>query len=111
MTSEEAGCTFHVDHGMSLREGSMIWVAVRPEKISIGKAPPAEATYNAVAGQVMDLGYLGNLSIYRIKLESGKMVRVTSQNQRRSSEAERNVDWDDKVYLTWESSSPVVLTE
>jgi putrescine transport system ATP-binding protein len=111
VASEEAGCTFHVDHSLSLREGSAIWVAVRPEKISIAKVPPDDMTYNAVAGQVLDLGYLGNLSIYRIKLKSGKMVQVTSQNQRRSSDAQRNVDWDDKVYLTWESSSAVVLTE
>jgi putrescine transport system ATP-binding protein len=111
VSSEEAGCTFYVDHGLSVREGSLIWVAVRPEKIAIGKAPPADATYNAAKGQVMDLGYLGNLSIYRIKLESGKIVQVTSQNQRRSARDQRNVDWDDQVYLSWESSSPVVLTE
>ena len=111
VTSEEAGCDFYIDHGMSVREGSTVWVAVRPEKITLSKAPAQQNGVNMIKGNVRDVGYLGNLSIYRIELTSGKILQVSSQNERRSSRAERDVDWDDEVYLSWEPSSPVVLTE
>jgi len=107
--SEEAGCGFFIDHGISIRVGTTIWVAVRPEKIHISMEPPPKLDSNATKGKVLDLGYLGNLSIYRVRLGSGKIIQVTMPNQRRS--AEHKVEWDDEVFLTWEASSPVVLTE
>lgn len=111
VSSEEAGCDFFIDHGVSIREGTPVWVAIRPEKIAVGKTAPGDNTTNVVRGHVQDAGYLGNLSIYRIQLDSGKVLQVSSQNERRSSREERDVGWDDEVYLSWEPSSPVVLTE
>ena len=96
---------------MSVRRGTPVWVAVRPEKITISKSAAAGNGVNTIRGQVREVGYLGNLSIYRIALPSGKILQVSSQNERRSSREERGVDWDDEVTLTWEPSSPVVLTE
>ena len=109
--SGEAGCDCYIDHGASTREGSTVWVAVRPEKILIGKEPPADAQYNTIKGVVQDMGYYGNHSLFRIELGSGKVVQVSQPNLRRSSRSERGVEWDDQVYLTWEPSSAVVLTE
>ena len=111
VASEEAGCDFFIDHGVPIRRGTTVWVAVRPEKIVISKAPPTANETNVTRGKVRDVGYLGNLSIYRIELPNGKILQVSSQNERRSSREERDVDWDDEVYLSWEPSSPVVLTE
>jgi putrescine transport system ATP-binding protein len=62
-----------------------------------------------VRGVVDDLGYLGNLSLYRVILESGKMIQVSAQNRRRS--ASRFVEWDDKVWISWRPRSAVVLTD
>ena len=58
-----------------------------------------------------DIGYFGNLSTYRIKLDSGKLVEISRPNEKRSARDERDVTWDDVVYLTWDASSGVVLTE
>ena len=58
---------------------------------------------------VWDLGYYGNLSIYRIKTDAGMVVQVSAQNRVRS--AERSLEWDDEVYLSWDIQSSVVLTE
>ena len=60
-------------------------------------------------GVVDDLGYLGNRSLYRIRLESGKIVQVSSQNRRRS--VTRFLEWDDKVWISWRSRSAVVLLD
>ena len=87
--------------------GEPCWLAVRPEKILISKEPP-EAGRVAVKGVVHDLGYFGNLSIYRVELPSGYMLKVSAQNRRRS--ASKSVEWDDEVYLSWEAGSAVLLT-
>ena len=101
---------FYIDHGLSLKEDAEVWVAVRPEKIAISKAPADASGPNQLKGVVHDVGYLGNFSTYRVALASGKIVEVTHPNQRRPKGAEHAVDWDDEVHLSWEPSSAVVLT-
>jgi putrescine transport system ATP-binding protein len=56
---------------------------------------------------VDDLGYLGNLSLYRVRLESGKIILVSQQNRRRS--AERFVEWEDEIWVSWRPRSSIVL--
>lgn len=102
---------FYMDHGLSIKEGSNVWIAVRPEKIKISKEAPNNPSQNCLHGKVNDIGYMGNHSIYRVALPSGVIVSVTHQNQSRPKDAEHAVDWDDEVYLSWESSSSVVLTK
>ena len=60
-----------------------------------------------VRGTVQDIAYLGDLSIYLVKLASGKVVRVTQPNTSRHAEA---ITWEQQVYLSWDASSPVVVT-
>jgi putrescine transport system ATP-binding protein len=106
IASEEAGCPLYVSHGISALPGSAVWVAVRPEKIAIVRDKPADED-NCAKGVVDEIAYMGNLSVYHVKLESGKVVRVTLQNRLRDA-AER-ITWEDEVYLTWHSTSGVVL--
>ena len=89
--------------------GSAVCVAVRPEKIFISKHEPDNNEDTRLAGIVEDLGYFGNLSLYRIRLETGRIVQVSAQNSRRS--AERFLEWDDKVFISWRPRSAVLLTD
>ena len=43
----------------------------------------------------------------KINTATGKVVRVTQPNTSRHAEA---ITWDQQVYLTWDPSSPVVVT-
>ena len=52
---------------------------------------------------------MGDLSIYLVRLDSGKKVRVTQPNLVRGS-TER-LWWEERVHLHWEPSSAVVLME
>jgi putrescine transport system ATP-binding protein len=104
--SEELGGTIYVSHGISAAPGAVVWAAVRPEKIFMSTAPP-EGTDNVVRGSVQDIAYLGDLSIYLVKLPTGKVVRVTQPNTSRHAEA---ITWDQQVYLAWDATSPVVVT-
>ncbi|HEU4592813.1 MAG TPA: polyamine ABC transporter ATP-binding protein [Steroidobacteraceae bacterium] len=108
--SEELGGLIYIDHGISSAPGAMVWAAIRPEKINILRAPPADAAENCVRGVVKEIAYMGDLSIYLVKIDSGKTVRVTLPNVERLSDDER-ILWDETVWLTWHPSSPVVVTQ
>ena len=87
--------------------GQDVCVAVRPEKIFISLEEPDDNDAVRVRGVVDDLGYLGNRSLYRIRLETGRMIHVSRQNQRRS--AKRFVEWEDKIWVSWRARSSIVI--
>jgi putrescine transport system ATP-binding protein len=108
--SAELGGIVFVDHGISSAPGATVWAAIRPEKINILRTAPPDARENCVKGVVKEIAYMGDMSIYLVKIDSGKMVRVTQPNIERLSDDER-ILWEETVYLTWHSSSPVVVTQ
>src|SRR6202521_2645134 len=105
--SAELGGTIYVSHGISAPPGAIVWAAVRPEKIFMSTTAPAGGADNVVRGAVQDIAYLGDLSIYLVKLPTGKVVRVTQPNTSRHADA---IGWDQQVYLSWDATSPVVVT-
>ena len=107
--SDEAGETLTALGKQLVDVGQQIEVAVRPEKIFVSKEKPEASDDTCIEGIVDDLGYLGNRSLYRIKLASGKIVQVSSQNRRRS--INRFLEWEDKVWLSWRPRSAVVLLD
>ena len=87
--------------------GQNVCIAVRPEKIMISRDKPDDDEDVAIRGVVDDFGYLGNLSLYRIRLDTGRIIQVSRQNRRRSHK--RFVEWDDKVWISWRPRSSIVL--
>jgi putrescine transport system ATP-binding protein len=63
---------------------------------------------NYTQGIVREIAYLGDVSIYHVKLASGKTVFASVANQMRM--AERPITWEDEVYLSWRPESGVILT-
>src|SRR6187455_875628 len=108
--SDELGGIIYVDHGISAAPGAIVYTAIRPEKINLLRAQPADTSENCVKGVVKDIAYMGDMSIYLVQIESGKVVRVTLPNVERMSDDER-ILWDETVWLTWHGSSPVVVTQ
>ena len=110
VTSDELGGTFHVGHGVSAAPDATVWVALRPEKIVVSSERPEGDGDNRVEGVVSEVAYRGDQSIYLVKLASGRQMRVTQPNTLRQGMGGR-FRWDDKVWLSWDSSSPVVVTQ
>jgi putrescine transport system ATP-binding protein len=107
--SDEADCTIFIDHGVAAPPSAAIWVALRPEKISIARAPVVGAAReNCATGVVEDIAYMGDMSVYNVRLGTGKLVKVTRPNLIRRAEDE--ISWDDHVHLSWHAASGVVLT-
>ena len=93
----------------AMQIGDKVCIAIRPEKIFINQHESDNKEDTRFPGVVEDLGYFGNLSLYRIRLNSGKVVQVSAQNRRRSTE--RFLEWDDQVFISWSPHSAIVLTE
>jgi len=108
--SDELGGVVFVDHGISAAPGAAVWAAIRPEKINIQRTPPADTRENCVRGVVTEIAYMGDMSVYLVKIDTGKIVRVTLPNIERMSDDER-IQWDETVYLSWHPGSPVVVTQ
>jgi len=112
VNSKEAGTTLTALGKQPVEVGQKVDVAIRPEKIFVSKEKPenTEDTENTcIEGVVDDLGYLGNRSLYRIRLKSGKIVQVSSQNRRRS--VTRFLEWEDKVWISWRPGSTAILLD
>jgi putrescine transport system ATP-binding protein len=106
--SEELDKPIYIDHGISAAPSATVWAAIRPEKIEICSGQPS-AQENYAHGVVQEIAYMGDMSVYLVRLDSGKMVRVTQPNIRRHES--ETVTWEQSVYLHWHSSSPVVVSE
>jgi putrescine transport system ATP-binding protein len=106
----ELGCTLRAERCAAIGAGATVWTAIRPERINIGRQPPALPDgENAVCGTVREIAYMGDMSIYLVRIASGRMLRVTLPNIGRG--AERALAREESVWLSWHGSSPVVLTE
>jgi putrescine transport system ATP-binding protein len=96
-------------HEQSLDPGSRCAIGVRPEKLLISTDAPTREGYTVARGVVEDLAYYGNRSLYRVRSQNGRVIQVSAQNYQRS--AELLLEWDDEVFLSWDSACSVVLTE
>lgn len=107
----------YLNHGVNGPFSADIWVALRPEKIYLhvpgkGEAMQAAARdapegHNFARGQITGMSYLGDITLYDIRLEGGTTIRVSRPNLSRRDQDD--FTWDDKVSMHWRADSPVVL--
>jgi len=109
VTLEGSGTQIRTRHALPLASGSACMVGIRPEKLLISKERPTLEGHTVTSGVVEELAYYGNRSIYRVRSENGRIIQVSAQNYQRS--AALLLEWDDEVFISWESSCSVVLTE
>lgn len=92
-----------------LKVGQKVILAIRPEKIHMSKEAPEDASLVCLKGEVLEFAYMGNLSIYRVRVEGGKIVQVTAPNLQRVDQ--RKIDWDDLVHLSWRPENSLILRD
>ncbi len=92
---------------VSVVDGVPVSVALRPEKVMLCEAVPADGC-NFAVGEVVHIAYLGDLSIYHVRLRSGQMISAQLQNAYRFRKD--TPTWGDEVRLCWDADSCVVLT-
>src|ERR1700686_3745181 len=67
---------------------AIVCVAIRPEKVKLSRRGPVSDAINAHAinrleGTVTDVGYLGGVTSYKVKLDSGAVIRSSMANTAR----------------------------
>ncbi len=87
--------------------GAWVWVAVRPEKVRITHEPPPDLE-NCVAGTVVDIGYLGDLSIYNLLISDGSRMKAAIANSGHSTE--RTIRPEEQVWLSFLPEAATALT-
>ena len=61
----------------------------------------------AVEGTVEDIGYVGHLTTYHVKLKSGQIIKAQDSNSRQTQD--RAITWEDEVWLSWYAGDGVLL--
>lgn len=101
------GRRFQAGAGATVLPGAPAAFAVRPEKLRLALTPPANAL-NTVSGRVVDIGYLGDISVYKVRLDDGATMKASVTNAARL--AERPIAWEDRVWLSFAPDAAVLLT-
>ncbi len=78
-TVDTASGSFDVASRDIVQEGDTVSVAVRPEKIAIHRGEPLDKE-NVLHGQIVDIAYLGDLSVYKMRLDNGALIRASVAN-------------------------------
>jgi putrescine transport system ATP-binding protein len=111
ITTADAGTIFAAEPPASLTQ-TQVCIAVRPEKIKLSRRGPAsDAAHvhavNRLEGAVTEITYLGGVTVFKVKLDSGGMLRSSMANTARLdteaySVGQRVIAWfspDDCVVL------------
>ena len=89
-----------------------VWVAVRPEKIRLARceavAEQRADTENSAVATVVDVGYLGDLSLFKLRTESGVPLQAAIANT--GPLTARGIGWNEKVWLSFAPEATIVLT-
>jgi putrescine transport system ATP-binding protein len=96
-----------VDADSAVTDGVPVYVALRPEKVMLCDNLPEDGC-NCAVGEVVNIAYLGDLSIYHVRLPSGQLLTAQLQNSHRFRNGMPS--WGDEVRLCWDVDSCVVLT-
>ena len=90
------------------RPGDTVCLALRPEKIGMAAERPKE-DFNAVTGTVSEIGYRGEMSIYKVLLSDRSVMKVAITNV--TARGGTPFSLHDLVWLSWPPEAGVVLTE
>jgi putrescine transport system ATP-binding protein len=108
VTLQSGDLAIHVEQDCAASTGDHVAFAIRPEKVRITLDPPAQMAANAVHGEVWDIGYLGDFSVFLVKLDDGRIIRAAQANVSRL--VDRPITFGDMVWLTWARDAGLVLT-
>ena len=89
-----------------MRNGSTVFMSIRPEKIDISKTPLTGFS-NVLEGIVESIVYHGRSTQYNVRLKNGELVQVFEQNEEHFPQ--ETIDYDDSVFLYWQKENVVLL--
>ncbi|MGC1779930.1 MAG: ABC transporter ATP-binding protein [Xanthobacteraceae bacterium] len=88
--------------------GTTVWIGVRPEKLIVSQERQS-ISENAVAATLVDVAYLGDLSILRLQTADGVPLQATIANA--AGAGQRAIGWNETVWLTFPPEAAIVLRQ
>ncbi|MGY6634148.1 MAG: ABC transporter ATP-binding protein [Alkalilacustris sp.] len=89
-----------------LTAGQTVWIALRPERLALSHAEPTAP--NRFRAMVEDVGYMGQLSVYRLRLPGGRLVQATLSSRAMEDDP---ISWDQDVWVSFAPAAGRVLTQ
>ncbi|ASW05597.1 MULTISPECIES: ABC transporter ATP-binding protein [unclassified Rhizobium] len=105
----ESGFTVRTASGDTPSAGSRASLAIRPEKLRVTPRAPANASVNAAEGEIWDIAYLGDMTVFHVKLKSGQVVKASSLNAVRA--VEEPFAYDQNVWVSFDENAGVLLKD
>ncbi|SMH39560.1 ABC transporter ATP-binding protein [Mesorhizobium australicum] len=102
-----SGAQINVENAGEAKAGDEVTFAIRPEKIKVSSRRP-EGAANAMEGEIYDLAYLGDMTVYHVRLADGQVVKASALNSARVTEDP--LTWNDKAWISFAPDAGVVLT-
>ncbi len=102
-----SGAVIVVENAGDAATGNAVAFAIRPEKIKVSSRRP-DGVVNAMEGEVFDLAYLGDMTVYHVKLADGQVVKASALNSARLTDDP--LTWNDRAWISFQPDAGVVLT-
>src|SRR5690606_4288978 len=102
-----SGAQIRVQNAGDAVAGNDVAFAIRPEKIKVSSKRP-EGAANAMEGEIWDLAYLGDMTVYHVRLDDGQVVTASALNSSRT--VEDPLSWEDRAWISFAPDAGVVLT-
>jgi putrescine transport system ATP-binding protein len=83
--------------------------AIRPEKIRVAREAPSNAGVNSARGEVWDIAYLGDMTVFFVRLPTGQTVRASMLNATRA--VENPIGYDEEVWISFDGDAGVLLKD
>ncbi|MGB5198908.1 MAG: polyamine ABC transporter ATP-binding protein [Sedimenticolaceae bacterium] len=106
--TESATSELRVRSQQAVAPGSPVVVAVRPEKVRIGVDTPPPGD-NQLQGRVEEIAYLGDVSVYHIRVAGGALIEAQLTNRARRAAAP--LTWGDQAWVGWDADDALALLE
>lgn len=103
-----SGAEIAVQNAGDAAPGASVAFAIRPEKIRVSSRRPDDAGLNAMEGEIWDLAYLGDMTVYHVRLDDGQVIKASALNSARVTDDP--LSWNDRAWISFAPDAGVVLT-
>ncbi|RYZ15808.1 MAG: ABC transporter ATP-binding protein, partial [Myxococcaceae bacterium] len=102
--------TIIIGNDKAVRAGDRVHLSLRPEKIMVGRAKPADSPLeNSVRGKIEDVIYFGSHTRYWVRC--GELKLCAEVQHRNFLSAETPPKWGDEVWLRWHANDGYLLEQ
>jgi putrescine transport system ATP-binding protein len=102
------GLTIRTVNAGDAETGSTVWFAIRPEKIRVSSKKPPNDGFNAVQGEIWDIAYFGDMTVYHVRLDDGQVIKTSVLNSVRVFDDP--LSWNDRAWISFQPDAGIVLT-